>query len=260
MPIQITWPMLLIVCPLCFFAGLVDAIAGGGGMISLPAYYFAGLPLHVASGTNKLSASLGALTATWRFFRSGHIVWVSALSAALLALPGAALGTVVLNSMSDQQALRMVVLVLPVVAVIVLMRLGALSPIIKLPKAAMVPVCALIGLVIGFYDGMVGPGTGTFLILLFTLIVGMSPVNASGSAKVVNLASNVASLVTHIASGNVLFGLGLPVAAFAIAGSWVGARMAIRGGEKMVRLMLFIVLLLLFGTMVVKAFFPQALP
>ncbi len=248
--------MFAIVCPLCFFAGFVDAIGGGGGLISLPAYYLAGLPPKLMAGTNKLSASIGAVTATGRFMRSGHILWRCALPAALMALPGSALGTLLLNALPDQQILRMLVLILPVVAAVVLLRRGALSPLFALPKSAELPVCAATGLVIGFYDGLVGPGTGTFLILLFALVVGMNPVDASGSAKVVNLASNVASLVTQIASGHVVFALGLPAAVFSAAGAALGARMAIKGGAKVIRLVMLGVLTLLLITMAVDAFVP----
>lgn len=255
MPIQLHWTMYLIVCPLCFLAGCVDAIAGGGGLISLPAYLWAGLPPKLMAGTNKLSAGIGCAMATGRFMRNGRILWRCALPAALFALPGSWLGTMLLNRMGDQQILRMLVLILPVVSAVVLLRKGALAPLLTLPEKAAPALCAVIGLLIGFYDGLVGPGTGTFLILLFTLVVGMHPVDASGSAKVVNLASNVASLATQIVSGHVVFALGLPAALFSALGAALGARLAIRGGEKTVRVVLLAVLALLFLTLSLKAFF-----
>ena len=257
MTVELTWVMFVVVCPLCFLAGFIDAIAGGGGLISIPAYLAAGLPPHLAMGTNKLSACVGTATATWRFLRGGKVVLRSGLTAAALALPGSWLGTRLLNSLADTQVLRMLVLVIPVVAAVVLLRRGALRPLCTLPDAAVLPVCAAIGLVIGFYDGLIGPGTGTFLILLFTLVLGMDAVSASGSAKVVNLASNLAAMVTQLASGNVLFALGLPAAAFGMAGNFLGARLTLRGGEKTVRWMLLVVLVLLLTTMVVKLVRPD---
>ena len=247
--------MLAIVCPLCFFAGFVDAIGGGGGLISLPAYYLAGLPPKLMAGTNKLSASIGALTATARYMRGGHILWRLALPAVTLALPGSWLGTLLLNALPDQQILRMLALALPVVAAVALLRRGSLKPLITLPSAALPFVCAATGLVIGFYDGLIGPGTGTFLILLFTLFAGMEPVDASGTARVVNLASNIASLTTQIVSGHVLFSLGLPAALFSAAGSALGARMAIRSGAKIIRVVMLGVLALLLVTMAREALF-----
>jgi len=247
--------MLVILCPLCFFAGFVDAIGGGGGLISLPAYYLAGLPPKLMAGTNKLSASIGALTATLRYMGGGHILWRLALPAVALALPGSWLGTLLLNALPDQQILRLLVLVLPVAAAAVLLRRGSLKPLIHLPPAALPFVCGATGLIIGFYDGLVGPGTGTFLILLFTLFAGMEPVDASGTARVVNLASNIASLVTQIVSGHVVFTLGLPAALFSAAGSALGARFAIRGGAKVIRAVMLGVLALLLVTMAREVLF-----
>ncbi len=250
MSIVLTWQMFAIVCPLCFFAGLVDAMAGGGGLISIPAYLAAGLPPHLAAGTNKLSAAIGTAASTARYMKSGHISLRAGLVAAALALPGSWLGTLLFNRMADKQILSMLSILLPIVAAVVLFRRGALTPALTLPVRWLLPVCALTGLVIGFYDGLVGPGTGTFLILIFTLIVGMDAVSASGSAKVVNLASNVASLVTQLFAGHVLFALGLPAAACGLVGNLLGAKLAIRGGAKVIRWMLLMVLALLFGTMV----------
>jgi len=144
--------------------------------------------------------------------------------------------------------------VLPVAAAAVLLRRGSLKPLFALPPAALAPVCAATGLVIGFYDGFVGPGTGTFLILLFTLFVGMDPVDASGTARVVNLASNVASVVTQIFAGHVVFALGLPAAVFSAAGAALGARTAMRGGAKVIRAVMLGVLAVLLVTMAGEAF------
>ncbi|MEG0767688.1 MAG: TSUP family transporter, partial [Clostridia bacterium] len=101
------WSCFLIVCPLCFVAGCIDAIAGGGGLISLPAYYLAGLPPHLAAGTNKLSASIGTTVAACRYFRSGKIAWKPALLAALGALPGAYAGAELLKRLNDGMILQM---------------------------------------------------------------------------------------------------------------------------------------------------------
>ena len=113
----------------------------------------------------------------------------------------------------------------------------------------MLPVSAAIGFAVGFYDGLVGPGTGTFLILMFTMLLGMEGVMASGTAKIVNLASNIASLSNLLLSGNVLVGLGLPAAACAIGGNLLGAGMTMKRGTKFIRVMLLVVLALLLAKM-----------
>lgn len=247
---SVTFEMLLIVCPLAFLAGFVDSVAGGGGLISLPAYYLAGLSPTLAAGTNKLSASIGTMASVYRYQKSGKILWRAGLPAALLALPGSALGTQVLLHIPQNVVRWLVIIALPVVAVVVLRQRKDLVLEAKVPEKYLILACGLIGFFIGFYDGLVGPGTGTFLILAFTMLLGMDAVNASGSAKVVNLASNIASLITLLFSGSVLFGLGLPAAVFGMAGNLLGAGMTVKKGGGFIRVMLLFVLALLLAKMV----------
>lgn len=246
---ELTWQMLLIVCPLTFLAGFVDSVAGGGGLISLPAYYLAGLPPVVAAGTNKLSACMGTLAATGRFLIGRKVAVSIALAAALGALPGSWLGTNLLKSIPEDAVRMMMIAAIPVVAVVVLRRGKRLSGHCRVPERGVLPAGFAIGLAVGFYDGLVGPGTGTFLILLFTMILGMEAVEASGTAKVVNLASNVASLINLLLAGKVLIGLGIPAAIFAMLGNLMGAGMTMRRGTGFIRGMLLVVLVLLLAKM-----------
>lgn len=245
----VTWQMLLTVCPLTFLAGFVDSVAGGGGLISLPAYYLAGLPPVMAAGTNKLSACLGTLAASGRFIAGKKVdVWVAVLAAAG-AFPGSWLGTALLQRIPEQVIRVMMIAALPLVALVVLRRGNQLGGHGLVPGKWMRPCSALIGLAVGFYDGLVGPGTGTFLILLFTLLLGMEAVLASGTAKLVNLASNLASLTALVIAGKVLPALGLPAAVCAIAGNLLGAGMTIKKGTGFIRIMLIAVLALLLAKM-----------
>ena len=247
---EMTWQMFLIVCPLTFLAGFVDSVAGGGGLISLPAYYLAGLPPVLAAGTNKLSACLGTVAASGRFIAGKKVDWPVALLAALGALPGSWLGTTLLQHIPENTIRIMMIAAIPLVAAVVLRRGKRLEGVCRVPQGALRPVSLCIGLVIGFYDGLVGPGTGTFLILMFTLVLGMEAVLASGTAKLVNLASNVASLTTLLLAGKVLVGLGIPAACCAILGNLLGAGMTIRKGTGFIRGMLMVVLTLLLAKMV----------
>ena len=241
---QITPRMFLIVLPMVFLASMVDAIAGGGGLISLPAYTLAGLNYDFASGNNKFSSTFGTLMATVRYYRSGKILMVPALIAAAFALPGSWLGTRTAMALGDRLMRGFMVFAIPAVGLLVLFR--GHGPERSRPVTRnQYPVCAGIGLAIGFYDGFFGPGTGTFLILLFTSLLGMDMVTASATAKPVNLMSNIASLVTRIASGNVLFALALPAMCVSVAGGWLGAKLALTRGAKLVRgVMLFVLALL----------------
>ena len=246
--------MFLILGPLLFLTGFVDSVAGGGGLISIPAYLFVGLPVHLASGTNKVVNGIGTASATWRYFRSGKIRMRIALWAAAGALGGAFVGARLALRMPEQILQACLLIALPVVAVFLAVKkdFGTTgTPEGKeLPPAKEHMLSLVIGLVIGLYDGLVGPGTGTFLIMGFTLVLGMDLITASGCAKVVNLASNIASASVWIAGGKVIWSIVLPAVIFVVAGNQCGARYAIRGGSSKVRGMIFVVLGMLFVKMI----------
>ena len=242
---QVTARMYMIVLPLVFLASAIDAIAGGGGLITLPAYTLAGLNYDFASGNNKCSSTFGTLTATIRFYKSGKLLVTPALIAAALALPGSWLGTRAAMALGNRVMHAFMVFAIPAVGVLVLLE-GKKGQRVPRPfTRKKVPLCAAIGLVIGFYDGFFGPGTGTLLILLFNWILGMDMVTASATSKPVNLASNIASLVTRIAAGNVLFALAIPAVICSTAGGWLGSKLAITRGAKLVRWVMLGVLALL---------------
>ena len=240
----VTPRMYLIVLPLVFLASAIDAIAGGGGLITLPAYTLAGLNYDFASGNNKFSSTFGTLMATVRYARSGKLLLRPALIAAALALPGSWLGTRAAMALGNRVMHGFMVFAIPAVGALVLLK--GQGPEHSRPIARRdYPVCAAIGLVIGFYDGFFGPGTGTFLILMFTTFLGMDMVSASATAKPVNLMSNIASLVTRIAAGNVLFALAIPAVCCSIAGGWLGAKLALTRGARLIRWVMLGVLALL---------------
>ena len=233
----------LVVCPMLFLAGFVDSVAGGGGLISLPSYLFVGVPIHLASGTNKVVNAIGTGTATWKYLRSGKVDLRTALWAAVGALAGGALGARLALWCSEQVLQACVLAALPVAAAVMVLKrdLGQVGEERWQPrqKAAL---SAIIGLCTGAYDGLIGPGTGTFMILAFTLVLRMDLLTASGCAKTANLASNVASAVVWIVGGKVLWRLVVPAAVCCVLGNWCGARYAIRGGSAKVRRMIFVVL------------------
>lgn len=247
----LTPTVFLIVCPLALLAGFIDSIAGGGGLISLPAYYMAGLPPALASGTNKLSAMMGTSLATASYARAGKLDLKVGIPAAIGALVCSALGAILMTSLPANVVRVMVLGCIPVAAAFTLRgHKRTAEPKVRTPEATRW-IALAIGCGIGFYDGLIGPGTGTFLILLFLQVFAMEEVLASGTAKLVNLASNVAALASLIITGDVLFLLGIPAGLCSMLGAALGSRLTIRRGGKFVRGMMLVVLGLLLAKMLI---------
>lgn len=245
-----TLHMILIICPLVFLASFVDSIAGGGGLISLPAYMLTGIPVHVACASNKFSACTGSIVSAIRFYKNGKIHVRGALISAVLALAGAVIGAK-LNLMIDAGVLKKIFLViLPAVAVFVLFGGNKRRRQQMLEGKKLDVVCALIGFFIGLYDGLIGPGTGTFLIFSYTTFIGFDYVTASGNAKVANLASNIASTVLYFFAGQILFSIAIPAALCCICGGWLGSGMAIQKGSKFIKAVLIVVLIGIFAKLI----------
>ena len=242
----------LIVCPLVFLAGLVDSIAGGGGLISLPAFLIAGVPEHMALGTNKASSSMGTVISTTRFIKNGYLkekrlIILAALSAAV-AMAGSAIGARLALLASESVIRNMMLLVLPVVAFYVLKNknVGADVQTKPLSGQATFAVALLAAFFVGGYDGFYGPGTGTFLILILTGTARIDVRGASALTKVINLSSNIAALTTFLLNGKVLIPLGLAAGVFSIAGHYIGSGLVVSNGQKIVRPVVVMVLGILF--------------
>jgi hypothetical protein len=249
-------PTIALVCALVFVAGFLDAIAGGGGLISLPAYFAVGLPPHAALATNKFSSVLGTLTATARYALSGKLRWRVGLAAALGAAAGAAAGARAVLWLAPATVHTVVLLLIPAALVILLLRDRLVRP-GAAPDLAGRPAllrAAAIGLVVGAWDGFFGPGTGTFLTIAFATWLGLDLLTAAGNARLANLASNAGSLVVFLASGAVLFPLALYAGAAGIAGNLLGARLALRRGERVVKPFLVGVLVLLLAEVLRRRF------
>ena len=244
---EVTAQMFFVMCPLVFLAGFIDSMAGGGGLISLPAYYLIGLPPTLAAGTNKLSSMLGTAMSTFSYAKNRTIDYKVGLYSVLGAIPGSVLGAKLLQIVPKEYAQTVIVLALPFIAFFVLRSKNSLTPVCRVDKRFATLASFLIGLVIGTYDGMIGPGTGTFLIMLFLALLGTPQMHAIGTARIVNLASNIGALVSFmLAGGSVLYVLGLTAGAFSILGNYLGAKCAIKGGMKFVRKLLIVVLIAIF--------------
>ena len=238
------WTVLLI-CAGVFCAGFVDAIGGGGGIISLPAYLLAGMPTHFALGTNKLSSSIGTAASAFRYIRSGCVDWVLALPSVVLALMGSHLGTRLQLLVAEKYLQYVLLAVLPAVAAVLLRQKKLPEQPGEIDKWLQRLIVWGASLVVGTYDGFYGPGTGTFLLLIFCGLGKMDVRTASGNVKLVNLASNVGALVTSLAAGKAVVTVGLIAAVFSILGHYIGAGLTIKNGSTAVRPVIFVVLGLL---------------
>ena len=245
LPMELNVFMVLIVVAGVFLAGFMDGIAGGGGIISVPAYLLAGLPAHLALGTNKLSSCVGTAASAGRFIRGGYVDWKLALPSMVLALAGAALGTR-LQLMVDERVLKILLLaVLPLVALVVLRQRSLPEERGDIAPGRQRAIVFSAALVIGAYDGFYGPGTGTFLVLILCTLGKLDVRTASGNVKVMNLSSNIGALATSLLNGKVFLALGLIAGAASIAGHWLGSGLAIKDGSKIVKPAILVVLTLL---------------
>ncbi|HET6923000.1 MAG TPA: TSUP family transporter [Anaeromyxobacteraceae bacterium] len=221
-------------------AGAVDAIGGGGGLVTVPSLLAAGVPPAAALATNKGQSVFGAAAALARYARAGLVDWRVARATfpagSLGSLGGAALVLLV-----PPAALRPLVLGLLLLVAAVL----AFRPAAPAPRASRPPrrlaVAAAVSLTMGAYDGFFGPGTGTFLIFAFVWFFDARFQEASADAKVANFASNLAALALFAARGEVLWSVALPMAAANFLGGFLGAHLAVRGGDRVVRLVVLLV-------------------
>ncbi|MBN2617083.1 MAG: TSUP family transporter [Spirochaetales bacterium] len=246
--------VILILTVITFFAGFIDSIAGGGGLIIIPSFLIAGIPPQFALGTNKFQATLGTSVSTINFIHKKKVSLKIVLSGIFFALSGAYIGSRLILSFNSDIAGKIIVFMLP---------LGVLATLIprkkvkrsqefhKLDYFVKIP---LICLIIGFYDGFFGPGTGSFLTLFFYLFMKLNLIEATANAKVFNFVSNLGALVAFLFSGKVLFLLALPMALSNMAGNYFGSHLALKKGDKVIKLFLIIVLVILFVTLIWKYF------
>lgn len=271
---------------LLFASGFMDSIAGGGGLISLPAFLLAGLPPHMALATNKFSSSIGTTASTARFFSQGYM-HQDAFAYIVLALTGAHLGSSLAVQVPERYFQYLMLIILPIVAAISFygdyVKGRQKEDVEVRPKCAKEQadgteasqaslsgskngrsdlansaqnfaglnkqqffLAAASALIVGTYDGFYGPGTGTFLILLLTQVAHIDVRRAAATTKAINLASNIGSLTFYLGTQLIDYRLGLVGAAFSLLGHYLGSGLVIKNGQKYVRPLIVVVLILLF--------------
>lgn len=217
-----------------FLAGFIDAIAGGGGLISLPALTYTGMPISLVLGTNKLQSSIGTGMAVLKYYRDGLINFKTVYQGLIMGLIGAILGATLANYISNQFMRYIVPFLLLAVFIFNLFNksLGVKQGRKRMQEFTFF---SIFGFILGFYDAFFGPGTGNFWIILIVFFLGYTFLNASGYAKVLNLKSNLFSLIVFIYFGSVNYSIGLLMACGQFFGGYIGAKMVILKGSKLVR-------------------------
>jgi len=237
----------LLLCGVGFLAGLIDAIAGGGGMLTIPTLLTVGLPPHIALGTNKLAASFGSLTASITFYRKKLVdirFWQSAM---VFTAVGAIIGTIIIKYLSLEFLDKAIPVIIITTAVYTLFAKNTVYDNQGLPKKTrQITTKQMIqGLTLGFYDGIAGPGTGAFWTASSSALYKINILLSCGLAKTTNFISNFCSLLTFLYLGYVNIYLGLAMGVFIMLGSWVGAHWAIKFGSKFIRPVFITVVLLM---------------
>lgn len=230
-----------------FLAAFIDSVVGGGGLISIPALLFTGLPPSTAIATNKLASSMGALTSTISFIKSGKVNFRLVSKLFPLTVIGSFFGAYVVKHISSQILKPLVLVLLITVAIYTIFKKDwgkdSIYKGMSLKKGAVFAVSVFI---IGFYDGFFGAGTGSFLLFSF-LIIGFDFIQSAGNAKVLNFGSNIAALIMFLYLDIVNFSYGIPMGIAMILGAFVGSNFAIKKGVSYVRILFIVVTLFLIG-------------
>lgn len=237
---------LMIIIPVFFVAGVIDSIGGGGGLIALPTYLMIGLPIRTAYGCNKLQAGLGNLVSAIKYFKNNMVDLKIALISAITAMMGAYVGTKIIFLLPEETIQRAITVALPAIAVVMVLRKTNARNVIMKSEISRKTIlqALLVGLIMGFYNSLFGPGVGTIAIIGFTMIMHYDARVASGNGKVLIVLTNAIALISYIKTGNVAYEIAAPAAISAILGNLVGVNLAIKKGEKIIKPVMLIIVIL----------------
>lgn len=216
------------------FSGFIDSIAGGGGLISVPTYLALGLPAELILGTNKCVSSSGTTFAVFRYIKNGTIVWQTVSYAIVAALIGSAVGASLSSYLSRSLIFTLLLVVIPILFYMQSRHQLVQSTKPELTHRQIVFRATAAGLFIGGYDGIFGPGTGTFLLLAFMVFLHMKTREASANARIVNYASNISAFIYFLIQGHIFWPVAMVAIAGSICGNWIGSGLVLRNADKVV--------------------------
>ena len=251
---------LLILSVLAFMAGFIDAVVGGGGLIQLPALLVTlpNAPLPTIFGTNKIAALSGTSMAAFQYAKRIRFNLKLLITISVASFIASYIGAKIVSIINPATLKPIILVILIAIAIYSFLKkdLGKVET-KQLSLSRQMLFGAVIGLIIGFYDGFFGPGTGSFFVLAFVVILGFEFVQASAYAKIVNCMTNISALIVFIRQGNYIIGIAILMAVFNIAGSVIGSKMAIKKGNGFIRvffLVIVTIMIIRYGYDVFKAF------
>ncbi|MDI3548693.1 MAG: uncharacterized protein PWR10_2345 [Halanaerobiales bacterium] len=243
---------IFILCIAGFIAAVFDSIAGGGGIITIPAFLALGIPPHFTLGTNKFAASWGSFTSTLTFLRSGKIYLPLIKYIIPFTFLGASLGVNTALRINQKYLQVIVLVMLAFVSIYTILKkdIGKDDSFEGLDRKKII-TGSVIGFILGFYDGFFGPGTGSFLLFAFAHFFGFNFTRSTANARILNFTSNFTSLLLFAINGKIIYALGIPMAISMVLGARLGSKIAIKQGGKIIK-PIFVTMTLL---VVIKLFF-----
>ena len=242
--------ILILLCLAAFVAGFIDAIVGGGGLIQTPMglVLLPNLPIATVIGTLKIPSFSGTLFAAFQYLKKIEMNWKLLLIMMVLAIPSAFAGSALLTHVSNDFMKPLLLVVLSLLVIYTYAKKNFGQQVDKSHSAKQqILYAVLISFFIGFYDGFIGPGTGSFLVLAFITLLGFDFLQASANAKMVNLATNFGSIVLFVIKGKIIWMVAVPMAICNALGGFLGAKLAISRGNKFIRIFFLIVVI---GTLI----------
>lgn len=240
---------IIFLCCFAFLAGVIDAMVGGGGLIQLPAFFILQphLSLVQTLATNKTASFFGTSVSAYRYVKRVEIDWKHLTPAILAAFIGSFSGALLVSYIHKEQFMPFIIAVLALVLVYTIFKkeLGLHHIDKSLSKSKYYLYAIGTGGIIGFYDGLIGPGTGSFLIFSFVVLFGYNFLHASANAKIINVITNISALSFFLLKGNILWQIALPVGAANMLGSYTGAHIALKKGSAFIRVFFILVVLAL---------------
>lgn len=242
--------IIILLCLAAFFAGFIDAIVGGGGLIQTPVglILLPNLPVSTVIGTLKIPAFSGTAIAASQYLKKVNVNWKILGIMMALTFPSAFLGSTLLTYISDDFMKPLLLVILSLLAIYTYAKKNfGQHQVRDISVTTQILNAVGISFVVGFYDGFIGPGTGSFLVVAFIAIMGFDFLHASANAKMVNLATNFGSICLFILKGKIIWAIALPMAVSNAIGGWMGAKLAINRGNKFIRIFFLVVVV---GTLI----------